>query len=894
MPAINFTSFGTPSLFYPSNCIASPEIFNHDIRTNKTLPTAGGCTLALRPVSFIDSALSPETANLPGDVYYKIDLPNSFNPPVAPGYVTYTAGFYCLQPHFANLKHYFIQVNFYKYGGNRLGFNVIVKWINLHDFTQYLGTGTTDNKFKLIKDSAISNAILDNNSNPNDVYNYTKQFRVALWFKDTDGYVSSYVSKHAGSPLRFYNRDLNNTVLSNFTNPVFSLYRCSDSEVTTLSNTQSTNLRFDIDYSGLTIDESLVMAIRTDTTNNVTDFITNYAMNYKETSFLADVLTDPTWLFVPNIANVLPTDVIIATAGNNDTGSHYDYGVTIDMLPLNSKWRFITVLNCTITAVSGHKFSFISDEYVVQDCGCWLSPNLLKNGIYDLNSFLGDYAGVAPQERLKSRVEFDIAQYDIDNAIPFASALKNVRIKVYSEQSNVKHVYYDKVVTRDIYGSFILPSDISLTFGTECVLIFSYRARYENDVPNLYSEVGGISQAPLSVMSWIGKTIHLFFTFEAVQADGTKEIYKYRHKLEVYDYDNLTLPLTINAVLPICDTNIEVCATNNDCIVGDNVAFIDNELFGINNLCEDDNVATVPNFTATNCDIFVVKGVNFGIGGTQCWELDINELELDQKYRFSNLKKDDLLWGRKLFLGINTGTLSIDNANIATNITNEFSGLGCDPFSFELWIRPITSMNAWHLFSWDAASVTSQSIGMTVSPAGFIAFNLRSSVGNSVSKQFVAMPIDSLWHHLVFVRRNATSAGLELWLDGVLQAGVVTAVGTYTWCVPAAAITSNACIAGLTTNNTRSANYRQIRGYERALSADEIVRNFNLGKDSSAPHNDNGMFFQLFFDELPKVNGTTRFPSSYGTIQEYRLDLWGANPANLFDCGVLNGFWTYN
>lgn len=891
MPAITFTSNDTPSLFKTSNCIASPEIYSHDIRTNKVVNTAGITSFYFRPVSYIDSSLSPEPSSIPLDAYYKIDLPSNFNPPVVPSVIAYDAGFYCLQPHFANLKMYIVKISFYRWGGNRLGFYLNVKWINLHDFTQYIGSGALENRNKLLKDSIISSAFVDNNSNPNDVYNATKQFRVAIWFRDTDGFVSSYVSKHAGTTLRFYGRDLNNAVLTNFTNPTFSLYRCGGNEVSTLSESQNTDMRFDIDYSGLIIDESLVMAIRTDQTNNITDFITNYGMNFKTSNLLTDVLTDAGWLFVPKLSSTSPTDVMIATSGDNDSGSHFDYTITLDSLPYNSKWRFITILNCTISAISGHFFSFISDEYVVQDCGCWYPPLLLTNGIYDLNSFLGDYAGVAPQERLKSEVKFDITQYDSVNPITFSNALKSVKVKVYSEQSNVKHVYYDKKITRDIYGNFVLPSEVSLTFGTECRLIYEYRVRYESGISNLYSEVGGVAQAPLSTMNWIGKEIHIQFTFEAIQADGTKEIYNYRHKLDVYDYDNVTLPLVVTAQMPLCDTNIEICATNNDCIPGNNIAFIDAEGFGISNLCEDDDSATVTNFTATQCVELPVKGTSFSVGGTDCWEVDIDSIDVDRRYRFSNLKKDAQFWGRSLFLGVTTGTLRIDNADIATNITNQFTSLGCGSFSFEIWVKPVQSMNAWHLFSWDIASITSQSVGMTVSPAGFIQFNLRSSVGNSISKQFLAMPIDNAWHHLVFVRRSAAAAGLELWFDGVLQVGVATPTGSYTWCVPNTPITGNFCYAGLTTNNTRAAKYRQIRGYYRALSADEVLRNYTIGKDN-CPHNDNDMFIQMMFDELPKIAGTNRFPTAYGTIQEYRLDLWAGAPSSQYDCGVLNGFWT--
>jgi hypothetical protein len=190
----------------------------------------------------------------------------------------------------------------------------------------------------------------------------------------------------------------------------------------------------------------------------------------------------------------------------------------------------------------------------------------------------------------------------------------------------------------------------------------------------------------------------------------------------------------------------------------------------------------------------------------------------------------------------NNGTLtngptfdSLNGGSIVFDGTNDYISLGTGTsyafpkLTYEVWVKTPTTGSGMT----DGTGLLSFGYGnsMFISPAGALRFIITS--GSSVTRVVQAIYsgtnlYDNQWHHIVCSRGDST---YEMYIDKVL---VSTGASTLTpgW-DGLSGYSSSGAVAG---SNVNSENYKLkgnlplIRVYNRALSAQEVLQNYNATK----------------------------------------------------------------
>jgi hypothetical protein len=146
-------------------------------------------------------------------------------------------------------------------------------------------------------------------------------------------------------------------------------------------------------------------------------------------------------------------------------------------------------------------------------------------------------------------------------------------------------------------------------------------------------------------------------------------------------------------------------------------------------------------------------------------------------------------------------------------------------FTYECWVRTTYTTNNCILSEGNTADTDSSS-RIATNSSGYIQFLIYNNAGNSSYVSSTGAFNDGLLHHVV---ATCTATQMKLYIDG-------SSVGTPT-APPAAPITIDKCVLGALISGASLGSYFGgslpcVRIYNRALSQDEVTKNFAAGPRS--------------------------------------------------------------
>jgi hypothetical protein len=199
------------------------------------------------------------------------------------------------------------------------------------------------------------------------------------------------------------------------------------------------------------------------------------------------------------------------------------------------------------------------------------------------------------------------------------------------------------------------------------------------------------------------------------------------------------------------------------------------------------------------------------------------------------------------FTGSNGGAIVFDGTNDYANLGNNTSlQFGTGSFTLNVWINPLNTgstgtvlkkrqnVNPFNMVTMDLGTYTASLGGFSLNPSKKVSFALWSGPSNfSPSGGFVAATtndvIDGNWKNLTLTR---TSGSVILYVNAVSQSvNIVYNFGTQT--LTNVSVTSSNWFAGATSEANvfyMSGSFSTIQMYNRALSSDEVLQNYNATK----------------------------------------------------------------
>lgn len=473
----------------------------------------------------------------------------------------------------------------YSVEGEIFRFKITVACIMHADCKGYLGTPQT-NRVKLLKDAFdnpaeiladISNissfAVVDNqyseeNYSPR-VYTYAEN----LSLDPTESF--SIEEKFEGFEAGFYEKGAANAA-PHFTDTYFKVLR-SAVEQSNLVTYEPNNIEVWVTSPNTTtspLTHLMVWIIRTNTTNDTVDIFNNYDSNISRVQG-----TSPT---VGKLTAPMTSPAIVS-------GNTYKATFDVTGLTAGEKYRLVGVAYSFDGVHDFQCTSFISPEYET------ISTKNFDGGGFTATAFLSDYnteftennLECVVEERMKLRVNIaypsDQWKDDIYDRFGLVVAndlrkyLTQVKIEFYEEYfdayigGTIKNVFDTQVIPRTAPLTYNEPLNTELVFGTdETDIIYKWRNRFEDYIPNLMSYLNGNPIGPYTTQDWAGKTIKikttLSFYYDDIDIPFTDNVNIYQ-QIRVNDYGGMTVQ-HINEANTEFDEVVNVCLDENGCFAG--------------------------------------------------------------------------------------------------------------------------------------------------------------------------------------------------------------------------------------------------------------------------------------------------------------------------------------
>lgn len=520
------------------------------------------------------------------------------------------------------------------------------------DFNGWLST-LVDNHSRFLKDRYLNGTELvvgaDNVYKESDrcIGSYVQINDLSATVPAYDGH--DFISLQAG----FYEKEVL-AAAPYFTLPVW-LLQVNGGAVTQLNKFTNSVIEFACTApGGSSVDWFELYMIRTDTVNNLVDFLTNYDISHTK------IITDPG-------VGVLHNALIKPVAGPAFAVGKWRLACTIDKdeIDIGGTYRFVVIAyNTTGPKVT----SFISDPYsVTADMpfdGTMFSKANLKWADYMQQIAATEIYKGTVEERLKHRLELDYTPNFFSNDIlarigqvvtnDIRHYLKSIRLEVYRTSAaplpytTRKDVYFDEKLTLQPDGSYGGSAAITATGGLNTLDIeWLLRARYEDHILNLYTYFDNILQPlPLDTQDWGGKTFLVVWTLEFFYHNATTpftDLVIKQSKLQLLDYTTENFSYT--------DAKTEACPSTNECFDLDLNAPADEEKYNLITTLEPTNGNS---FTNKENEGFVSPGatlvqqtdsriptqsVLFDATGDADYCIDTSQLILDKEYKLAAIAK---------------------------------------------------------------------------------------------------------------------------------------------------------------------------------------------------------------------------------------------------------------
>jgi hypothetical protein len=407
-------------------------------------------------------------------------------------------------------------------------------WHFIHsDYLTYQTGSSWNNIDKFLKNSISAPSILSNTSPA--AYNFAKISRLRLYVEQTS--VSNDVSvsiQNFNSRPRWYNSAELAAVVPGLTFPTFILSRTAGT-VTNLSTVEDTKVKFST-VGNYSLPHFILL--RTDITDQsqtqvLSQIINSGSLLLQKTVSYAQIpaLTPPTFQIpVTNTAIKAPT----ALVGLN---SHFAH---IDRLQLdpNGKYRIIAVVT-----TGGKRYAFHSNEFTV-DSTLPIFPPTVTDYIADVESEkTTNWLNTAPLERVRSRLVFNGAPYNVNKPLSFADALVKITVTIYKRQQigsdTYTHILKNHTRLRNVLTAFNDADDITVNIsGQDVEMYYTWRNRNDAVVPNIDTLLNGFSLAQaISNQDWNNNIIYIEWRLEISQPSFTDVITRV-HRTDILDFSN--------------------------------------------------------------------------------------------------------------------------------------------------------------------------------------------------------------------------------------------------------------------------------------------------------------------------------------------------------------------
>lgn len=425
------------------------------------------------------------------------------------------------------------------YGNN---FTITLKYFQMQDQNSFFSTANQFQHDKLLKDRVTATTELT--VTPDSIY---RKAKVSDWLlaayiyqvNPADLTDNSYVrSNFIGYKAGFYNKDAHEAA-PYFTSPQWSI-EVDGSAATKLSLLENSKVYFEI-KSPTKPTDWFSWLIRTDTTDNTVDFISNY-----EASF-AEIVTDVTSSVLDN--KILSPSLEL-TLGTGTTYKGF-FHVDKDLLTLGASYRFISVV---YDDISEEVNSFISEEFEVIEPSFdglgyefvvklrdyfndWYGNDLdctIEERIQSITKIYYGYLGFTSdiQTRLGLTVPNDIRRY-----------LTKITVEIYEDVTVKERQYYDRATAYKTGSTtYSTPSGMTIDVGSDYIeTTYGWRNRYESWVPNIQTVISGASLiTPTGNQNWGGKILTVATKYELFYDDYvtpfTDEIV-FTQQIRVKDYN---------------------------------------------------------------------------------------------------------------------------------------------------------------------------------------------------------------------------------------------------------------------------------------------------------------------------------------------------------------------
>lgn len=521
----------SPSGPFYDNAIGERKKMTHEITLNQSL---NGATIYFVPANVIQSGTPYIGAgNAPANAFVY-----SFTS--APTVGTYPMVLQCQSGYIPDIMKNWeaeieidydssIQIHFYFY--------------EIYDTLTYLSPVAQDNHSKLLK---------DNKNNPSElVISGPSKYNTGSYLYNSYIFVQSnsipadkgYIFTEQRYLAGFYNKSVLNGS-PYFSDPVWGLER-SAASVTNLSVYTDTKIIFDCVAPGDVVDEMLLWAIRTDSTDNTVDFLTNYESSFAQIGTVAGSTTIDNKLKGPSTAP--------ASIGS----SRWRMTAHIDksQLVIGEKYRFIAV----VYRNSGGTYkvtSFISDEYTVSAYPTWTGNEAIFEGSMEdyNNRYTGKDLTCIVEERIRATMTINHANFATEIYNRLGITLPNSDLRRYLTQVDAV-IYHESTsggnTTRQILDegisykispiSYTAVQRMSQSFGTtSTTLKWLWRNRYESWMSNIRTLYNGVAlPSPTGTQNWADLDLVMEFALHFIYDDYStpfEDVVRYRFKFKPVDY----------------------------------------------------------------------------------------------------------------------------------------------------------------------------------------------------------------------------------------------------------------------------------------------------------------------------------------------------------------------
>lgn len=387
---------------------------------------------------------------------------------------------------------------------------------------------TYTNRAKFLKDSINSTTEVDNTANFNDVYSNDRFLKCFVGVNSAVPFEENKFEIVVPNALRFYNMELygNSPMLSQ---SAVSLERIN--VVPDLASNEDTLVRIRVkDISmppswttGLKV---YLMLVRVSSTDNSIIRDWNYSLRYIEAnSFTGDL--DANYGLGTGDVWIAPQTGVTPIGGGE-----YEVTATLEhsRLTAGGKYRIIHIWRVDnaglpteaypIPGTNIHDFPFITAEFECND----YTPVVPIQGVAISENYICDYLNcytgsliATVGERLLSKIKLNFSAYnmDVNRKLDMIEGISSVRTMVWSDTNdflqNTKHLYTDKLSTRE-GNTWSNAEDVDIfTVGNSLYLRYHFRLRYDSNERNLatYKSIADVKTAASSTQDWSNRFIYV-------------------------------------------------------------------------------------------------------------------------------------------------------------------------------------------------------------------------------------------------------------------------------------------------------------------------------------------------------------------------------------------------